>query len=412
MRPREDARGSGSVNDEGMLATAPTPARRVRVPAWLQDALIALLVISSAFVPFDVPGRGGFSLAAVGLLVFSSATLPVRRRLPITALVAGVVVFGAASVVGVVTPAFVIAPAVSLYRVALDHRRLVTLWVTVGTAIALPLVSLLATPPATFEPALFVSAQAIQLAAIVAFAGAIGDATKSRRATLLALQERAERAEETRDSEARRRVAEDRLAIARDLHDLIAHQIAVINLHANVASRDVPPESVEAITSLAVIRDASRTVLAEIGDLLSALRDSPDSKPATPDAGLAQLDALVAQFRSSGLAVEVHRNGPPVALSGFADVVAYKVLQEALTNALKYSVDRACTLRLDIADDLRISVANARAAERGDETSIVGHGITGMRERVSIVGGTLTVEAPQERFTLTVRIPLDPGDPA
>jgi signal transduction histidine kinase len=390
-----------------MLVTPVPRSARKRLPWWLVDLIIAVLLMSSAFLPFEVPGRAGANLASLPWLAVASATLPFRRRWPVAVLCVNIAIFATASIAGVVSPAFVIAPAITIFQVALTHSRRVTIWATATTAILLPLLSLIAVPAALLQPEIFISAQALQLAAIVAFAGAFGDATRSRRATLAALEERALRAEQSRDSEAGRRVAEDRLQIARDLHDLIAHQIAVINLHANVASRSVPDRPAEAEASLAVIRQASRTVLTEIGELLSALREPNGLPPAPTSAGLAQLDSLVEQFRSNGLAVTISRTGAAVSLGEFADVVAYKVVQEALTNALKHSPDRTCSLTLTGgADGLVIVIENPRTRSASPNSDVIGHGITGMRERVEIVGGSVRVQT-SESFHLTVTIPAE-----
>jgi signal transduction histidine kinase len=393
-----------------VVSQAGTSGKR-RVPPWVIDALIALLLLSSAFVPFEAPGRTGPDVEALPWLVAAALALLLRRQWPITALVLTVVIFAAASIAGVVSPAFVIAPAISIYHVALAQPRRITVITTAATAIVLPLLSLLSLPPRFIELELFVSAQAVQLVAIIAFAGAIGDGTKSRRATLAAYEDRALRAEQSRDAEAKRRVAEDRLQIARDLHDLIAHQIAVINLHAGVASRAIPDRPGEAEKSLAVIRQASRTVLAEISDLLAALRTSTGTTTAT-GAGLDQLPALIRQFADNGLAVTLSAPDELPRLTAFADVVAYKVVQEALTNALKYSSDRRCTISISADDSLRIAVENTVDATASPSTG--GHGLAGMRERLEVIGGTLVVDSRADLFRVEATVPVDraPEPPA
>lgn len=254
----------------------------------------------------------------------------------------------------------------------------------------------------------------VQVIAMVGFAAAAGDASRSRRAFIDTITERARRAEETKESEARRRVAEERLAIARDLHDVVAHQIAVINLHAGVASSALRARPDDAERSLVTIREAARTVLGEIGGLLSVLRtsDPPADSPAAglaPVPGLAELDRLVADFARGGLRVDVRTVGTPFDLPESVDLVAYRVIQEGLTNAQKHGSDASALLQVEYAPALLdVTVTNTVVAKPGASRSRpAGHGLTGARERVAAVHGTLdTSFGPGPVHRLTARLPL------
>lgn len=233
---------------------------------------------------------------------------------------------------------------------------------------------------------------------IVLLAGAIGDATRSQRANVAAATERAERAEHTREALARERVTAERLEIARDLHDVVAHQIAVINLHAGVAGSALRDRPGDAEASLEVIRRASRTVLTEIGDMLAALRD-PDADGDAGPLGLAELDEVVHRFGLAGLAVTVRVSGDRYELPGSTDITALRVIAEALTNAHKHGADGHAHVLLEYGrHSLRLTVANsvsptgpASGEPATDARGVLGtsHGLIGVRERVESVRGTL-----------------------
>lgn len=411
-------------------------ARRRRPPAWAVDLFIAVVVVASGFVPIGGPGvvePQPPDLWAVPVLLIGALVLPARRRWPLGALVACVVIACAAAVAGLSTPAFVIPVAVAVFAVTLRRPRRVALPFVLAAAVLLPLASLAALSPAVldptvFSPAAFLSARVVQLIAVVAAAAGLGAAARARRATIAAITGRARRAEQTRESEARRRVAEDRLAIARDLHDLVAHQIAVINLQAGVASRGLRDRPDEAEQALAAIREAARSVIAEIGDLLALLRATGGTAtPLAPQVGLGRLDALVALFEQSGLRVQLAVDPDATRVPDAVGVVAYQVIQEGLTNAHKHGADHA--LRLAVALPSATLPSAALPADGSHEQALVitmendaaerarrvrpGNGLTGMRERVVAAGGGMRAEQDARgRFRLTVTLPLAPTDSA
>ncbi|MFI1012432.1 sensor histidine kinase [Streptomyces sp. NPDC020965] len=236
-------------------------------------------------------------------------------------------------------------------------------------------------------------------------AAAAGDAVRSRRAFVDAIRERADRAERTRDEEARRRVAEERLRIARDLHDVVAHHIALVNVQAGVAAHVMDKRPDQAKEALAHVREASRSALNELRATVGLLRQSGDPEaPTEPAPGLDVLDELVTTFRQAGLPVEVARadagSRPPAAV----DLAAYRIIQEALTNVRKHAGQDAKaevsvirvgrTLEVTVIDNgvepepcaaLPDAPAGGRPAEPEG-----GHGLLGMRERVGALGGRLS----------------------
>jgi signal transduction histidine kinase len=312
----------------------------------------------------------------------------------------------------------VVASAIAMFAVAVRNDRRTTVVVAAVAAVAVVGLSLLSAIVGLFDP------RDLQFAVTIGFAAAAGDAARSHRAYIEAITERAVRAEETRESEARRRVAEDRLRIARDLHDTVAHQISVISLNAGVASSALESRPEAARDALATIRSASRTVLGEIGDLLELLRaesDDPstDASRTAPQPGLDRLEELMGRFAESGLDVTLRVEGDPGRLPEAVDRVAYRVIQEALTNAHKHGIEHRAHLLIEVAaDDARIVVTNpidGGAPARGERRAgndRGGHGLLGIRERVASVRGTVEAGPSAAGYRLTATLPIPDDDDA
>ncbi|WP_353829266.1 sensor histidine kinase [Agromyces sp. SYSU T0242] len=402
-------------------STAASPGERI--PAWAWDVLVVVLSVTSVLPPYRGPApllTAADLPLALALAAAQAGFLLLRRRVPLAAYAGawGLMVVGAA-LVGSAIP-FVTATSIAAYGLAKRAPRRVALTAVLASVVLIAIVEVVAGSISGFDPRILATP------AILAFAGAAGDATRSRRAAVAALAERAERAEATRESEARRRVAEERLRIARDLHDAVAHQIAVINLQSGVAARAIEegrePDLPAARASLAVSARAARQVLGEIGDLLGGLRtDADDEASASPPEGLDDLDRLVGAFAETGLRVTVRRERAevPGEVSPSVDRAAYRVLHEALTNAHKHGAgDRAHVLVEHGAATLALTVTNpidsapsARERETGaaadDERIEGGHGLLGLRERVAAVRGSIrTGREPGGVFRLRAEFPV------
>lgn len=377
--------------------------------------IAAILVVMPEVVIFDGGHQGPFSLAALTLAISVAVILPLRRRWPFPVLGATVLLFVLGAVLGELGPASSLPVAIAVFAVVTRVPRRTSVITTAATIVVLGVAALLSEPGGVLDPRM------IQLVAVVGFAAALADGVKSRRAYIMAITDRALRAEESRESEARRRVAEERLRIARDLHDVVAHQIAVINLHAGVASAAVGSRPDDAERSLATIRAAARTVLGEIGDLLAMLRaGSDDAKKMAlaPLSGMDRLEELLEQFRQTGLDVTLRRVGTAVELPSATDLVAYRVIQEALTNAHKHGSDHRAHLLIEYAPEtIMVTVTNpadSKSQQPGQETmpGPPGHGLLGIAERVESVRGNLqTTMAGVSPFRLEARLPL-PGSAA
>ncbi|MEU8238306.1 histidine kinase [Actinoplanes missouriensis] len=221
------------------------------------------------------------------------------------------------------------------------------------------------------------------------FGGAgAGDSVRMRRAYIQEVTERARQAEQTREQEAQRRVIDERLRIARELHDVVAHHIAVISVHAGAAGHVLRNDPEKVWPVLEHIRGAADTVLEEIKSVISVLRDPDEVSLTEPLPGLDRLDDLLGSLRTAGFAVRSQQRGEARPLPAITDLAAYRIVQEALTNAHRYGDGDAL---LDIEydrDAVTIQVTN-RTAWPGPRRSGSGYGLLGMRERAAVAHGTI-----------------------
>ena len=376
-------------------------------PPWVGDLLAAVLVVVAAFVPFPDDEYRPRTLLAIAVLIAPAGLLPLRRRWPLQVLAGTLALFGAAALIGTLSPGIVLASAIAMFGVTNRSSRRVGLIATACAIASLILLSLLYSVHNVFDP------RTIQFAATVAFAAAAGDATRYRREYIQSITERAERAEQGPEAEASRRVAEERLRIARDLHDAVAHQISVISLNAGVASTALDSRPERSREALAAIRVAARTVLREIGDLLEVLRSGDDDSPSLlPQPGLAELGSLITSFGETGLAVNIRMEGDLARIDGAAELVAYRVIQEALTNAHKHGSEHRAHVLISIGDDeALIVISNPTFPQAGRSSphpgsNVGGHGLLGMRERVASVRGTITFGATGTEYRVDVVLPI------
>jgi signal transduction histidine kinase len=375
------------------------------------DALLAVVVLGAAlWAPLSGDGHDGgrghgalvgrgaeLDALTVALLVVAAAALVWRRTHPLPVL--GVTLLAAVAILvhSGEPPAAAVLLCVSLYTVGTRCPVRTTVGATLVTAVAFAVT-------VTAVERIF-SDGALALLALTAAAAAVGVAVRSQRAAVAAAEARARQAESTREEEAVRRVTDERLRIARELHDVVAHHISVINVQAGVARHLLDTRPDEARTALGLVREASRTVLAEMSTVLGLLRTGEDDTPVEPAPGLERLPALLETVRQAGLRTTWDVQGDPYLLTEIADLAAYRIVQESLTNALRHGTG---TAELDLVygpSAVGIEVRNPRPD--GDRPSGGGgHGLVGMRERAASVGGRFSAGADGDGpFTVHVEIP-------
>jgi signal transduction histidine kinase len=239
----------------------------------------------------------------------------------------------------------------------------------------------------------------------------IGRTVYTRRAYIDALEERASTAEQNREAAAREAVLEERRRIARELHDVVAHHISVMGVLATGARRTLGRDPAAADEALSTIEATGRATLREMRRLLDVLRrDDETDASLQPQPGVAGLEALIAQVRDAGLTVHLTVLGQPRPLDPGIDLTIFRIVQEGLTNALKHAGPASAEVRVEFRHDrLLLDVEDDGRGQRTENANgHTGHGLVGMRERVSLYGGTLRT-GPRRGggYSVAASIPLD-----
>jgi signal transduction histidine kinase len=387
-------------------------ATRLRLPVQVQDAVLAVSVALFQLLgtyratanqpgahPLGDPAGLGYLLLAAGCLI-----LPVRRRWPVavflTTTAIGLVYYAAGYPDG---PA-AIGLFVATYTLTAqgDGRRSLQI---VAAGIALLAVAwLLVGDLQSFNPAGWV----LFRIGTAVMAATLGESVRGRRVLAAEAVERAERAEQTKEAEARRRVDAERLRIAREVHDTVAHAIAVINVQAGVTAHVLDRRPQQARETLVTIEQTSARALGELRATLGMLRDAEDRRAPTP--GLGQVEELVGMAREAGLDVKLEVASPPRELPSAVDQAAYRILQESITNVIRHAGPARVTVSLTYGPaDLQLRITDDGCGPRHADGSQGGRGIVGMRERAALLGGELTAGPRQGGgFQVQARLPLPP----
>jgi signal transduction histidine kinase len=344
---------------------------------------------------------------AYALVVVGGLSLIVRRRWPLAVLMVTVVTTVAYAAAGYVPGAALDAVYVALFTVGTLETRAVAIW-----ASAISMGALFVASGAGGIFGWLGGTNTVMLAMGIA-AVALGTAIAGRRQVFAAMVERAERAERDREEEARRRVDAERLRIARELHDVVAHSMSMINVQAGVAAHVLPSQPEQAIEALDAIKVASRKGLQELRAILNVLRQvdqDEDNEGRVPAPTLAQLEALAAATTQAGLPTTVSVTGRPTGLAPTVELAAYRIVQESLTNVLRHAgPDAHATVRVVVGKHhLLVAVDDdGRGAAAGATPSDgTGTGLAGMRERVAAFGGRLKVGPRPDRPGWSVRAVL------
>jgi signal transduction histidine kinase len=344
-------------------------------------------------------------------VVIAGLVLFWRRRFPLAVLAVTVALTAAYSAAGYVPGAMLLAVDVAVYSVARIESR--TTAIVAGSVTA---VTLFVAAGAGGSFGWLGGTNTVMVVCVIA-AVAIGMAVAARHQVFVTMQERAERAERDREEEARRRVDAERLRIARELHDVVAHTMSMINIQAGVAAHVLNDRPEQAAQALGAIKEASREGLRELRAVLNVLRKVEESENTAPAPRLDQLAALVDATNQAGIRTSLHFEGTrPGSLPTGLELAAYRIVQESLTNVLRHAGPGTCAsvavcfqpgrLVLDIVDDGKPVLVTAGII--GGSGMGAGAGIPGMRERASTFGGTVNAGPREEggwRVTAVLEIP-------
>jgi signal transduction histidine kinase len=389
------------------------------------DAVVAVLFTAAGFVSVYVNLAAARDLhvqleqppTAAVLITTLAVTLPLawRRRFPLSA-------------ASVVTVAFVvdrlllqpIEPFIAVYAVWLalysavvygrPARRTLVVALNVGLLLGEVVRELFFVGPQTELVLVAKSFLLLYQGGVIALPCLLGVAIRSLRERERELAERASELQREREEKARRAVFEERVRIARELHDVVAHHVSVMGIQAGAARRVLDRHPEKAIGVLNSIETSSRQAVAELHRLLGFLRRSGEADHLGPQPGLAQLQDLVAQVAKGELAVDLAVEGDPRPLPPTLDVSAYRIIQEALTNSLKHSGGATAAVRVRyLPTSLELEVLDdGRAGSRRTADGVGGQGLIGMRERASLHGGRLSVgPRPGGGFAVRASFPLD-----
>lgn len=384
---------------------------RVWAVAILPVAVLGALALTLARLADDVPAEPGgdgpqTSWALVGVVVLTVAPLALRYVAPSLVLVAVVAITVVTSVSEPALYLQALGAAIASYTVgerATDRMRSALL--VIGVAV-------LATVGALASGADPLRSLVLPFVALVP-AWLLGDALRARRIEARQREDEARRARRELELELRSAAQEERRQVARELHDIVAHTVSVMVVQAGAARKVVQRSPERADGALAAVETTGREAMAELRRFFGALDDEPDGEKGpgglAPQPGVASLGELVERVRQAGLSVRLEVDGVAVPLPASVELAAYRIVQEALTNALRYADGAPTVVHLDYGpSQLRIEVVDegpAGSAAAGG--SGAGRGIVGMRERAKLVGGRLEAGPVSGGFAVRAWLPLE-----
>ena len=387
-----------------MSVTAITERLR-RLPAPVVDAglgvAVAVASVAAVQVASEPDSRPPDALAYL-IMVLPGALVPARRRWPLGVLLVSsgiLLVYYGLDYPGV-SPA--VPLGVALYTAgAAGYLR----WGLLGTVLFIA--GGVQAGIRNHEPALELLTIFLQQASLMVAVLLLGDAVHARRRWQAEVRERLARVEADREREAERRVEQERLRIAQELHDVMAHTIAVVTVQAGVAADVLADDPDQARAALITIRSASREAMAELKATVGVLRAGEgDEAPRAPSPGLGQLEGLFETARDAGLRVTAAVSGEPRPLPALVDLTAYRIVQESLTNVRRHSgaATATVTIHYEPADVVIEVDDDGRGPAATDGRT--GYGLAGMAERSAAVGGNLEAgRRPGGGFRVTARLP-------
>ncbi|WP_405713950.1 sensor histidine kinase [Streptomyces sp. NBC_00046] len=390
-----------------------------RHPSGVDCFWAVVLLGLSGLSMVGVPSHGAGHVAAVPIVLGLCVVVALRRRAPEKMLLLAIAMGVAQLITGVGPGAMNFAMLVIVFTVATVGERWASRLALVCSLCAAGLSKLRwqqEAPQGGWAQQTFV---VIVLTVPFVLAWVLGDSMRTRRAYFSQLEERAARLEREREAQSKVAVAAERARIARELHDVVAHNVSVMVVQADGAAYVMDAAPDQAKQALETISSTGRQALAEMRRLLGVLRtgDAQESGEYVPQPDVDQIEDLIEQVRQTGLAVDFRIEGTPRPLPSGVELTAYRIVQEALTNTRKHGgPDAGASVRLVYFDDglgLLIEDDGRGAAHELYEdggADGAGHGMIGMRERVGMVGGTLDAgPRPGGGFRISALLPLKPA---
>jgi signal transduction histidine kinase len=388
-------------------------SRLPRLEPLVADGLLALVAAGLSLAQLQgFPSPRSRGTLNVALVLLQTLPLVFRRRAPFTVFAVAATAAAVQGTLQLRGPLFAfLALNLALYSLAAYGDRRLAIW---GAAVwALLLTVRLGYLIATSWPQVTISGlyDVVDDYVLLAAAWTLGEGVRQRRAYAAELEDRAARLEREREEKARQAVIQERLRIARELHDVVAHSLSVIGVQAGAARLvlDADPHPTRAREAVAAIEATANQAMTEMRRALGILRATePSGVALAPLPGLDQLPALLDQIRAAGLPVGLTVTGPPHPLATSIDLSLYRIVQDALTNALKHAgAARAEVVVGYGAHDITVEVSDDGPGTSPSAARTQGAGTIGMRERVALFGGELQVgPRPQGGYAVRVCLPI------
>jgi signal transduction histidine kinase len=373
----------------------------VRLERAPKTAILAIVVgvvqlCGTLMAAHEQPNRDSLDTLAVALVLAGPAALVAVRRAPVAVLAVTTAAALAYWTLDYPRAPVMLAPTVAFIATVLTGHRAVA-WASLGVAWAgftwLPSLAGDAAAPAV--------GKALGLAVWLFLLAAAAEILRAK-------IERHEERECARRQQEEARAGEERLRIARELHDVLAHNVSLINVQAGVALHLLDEQPERARPALEAIKEASSETLSEMRSVLSIMRRPGEQPPRAPTAGIGGLGELVARTTAAGIPVETTVSGEPRTVPASVDLAVYRIVQEALTNVARHARPAEAVVRLSYGDeDVTVEVDDP-GVHRSDGNGAGGNGLAGMRERVAALGGDFSAgPRPGAGFRVKARLPLD-----
>lgn len=370
------------------------------------DTVLAAFVVALAQAEVWLAGSTDAPRPVLAAAAVAMLSLAWRRRAPLMSTIIAIgTVIAVAAFWRLDGAWWALAVMLAVYSVAAHGERRDAL---LGAALALVAHALGGLQEGTDGVGEFLGNFSFPAVVLVGAPWVAGRALRSRRLHADVLEDRAEAVQRESEERARAAVAEERLRIARELHDVVGHSLGVIVVQAGAERATLPPGRETTRETLVTIEQTGREALGEMRRLLDLMRRDDEQVALAPQPSLARLDTLVDKVRAAGLPIELRVHGEPVPLPPGVDLSAYRIVQEALTNALKHAGPARARVTVRYAQDsleLEVIDDGPGATQTGDRA---GHGLAGMGERVALHGGTLrTATQPGGGYAVSVRLPFE-----